>query len=309
MQNKAQRLTLKQLRVLDSLARLGSATRVAEALHVTQPAVSIALRQAEALLGTPLTQTVGRGLRLTQAGQAVAESARAIEAELLHLGTRLDALKGLRGGTLRLAAVSTSKYFVPKLLRGFLEQHGDAEFEIVIGNRATVLQNLHGGNADLAIVGQSDNDPRFGYTRFADNPLHLMVAGDHPLARRRRLAARTVLSERMLVRETGSGMRADLDLWLRDQGLTLTRAVVMRSDETIKQSVLAGLGVALMTRDTVAGELAAGRVVELSLPGLPVRREWHLAHAAGRKMTPLADAFREHVVSQMVHLRRTRSGP
>jgi DNA-binding transcriptional LysR family regulator len=83
----------------------------------------------------------------------------------------------------------------------------------------------------------------------------------------------------------------------------------MRSDETIKQSVLAGLGVALMTRDTVAGELAAGRVVELSLPGLPVRREWHLAHAAGRKMTPLADAFREHVVSQMVHLRRTRSGP
>jgi len=287
----ARRLTLRQLRTLDAVARHRSLTRAARELSLTQPAVSMQLKDLEAASGQPLYERVGRGIELTAAGEEVAACAAGVLAQLRVTQERLDALRGLRGGRLRLGATSTAKYFTPALLAAFQADHPDVVIELTIGNRAEMAQQLEGHGCDLVIMGRPPPGLDVAEAAFARHPLVFIAAPDHPLALRRRLSLRELAQERLIIRERGSGTRATLEDLFDDQGLELRVAMEASSNETIKQAVMAGMGLSFISAHTIALEVQTGRLAVLPVAATPVMRDWHALHQTQRRLSPSAAAF------------------
>jgi DNA-binding transcriptional LysR family regulator len=289
---------LRQLKIFEAVARHLSFSRAAAELHLTQPAVSMQVRSLEAAAGLPLTEQVGKRVFLTEAGAELASHARIVAQQLSEAEGALAAMKGLRGGKLNIGVVSTAKYFMPRLLTAFRAEHPDVELRLGVNNRSAIVRQLADNEIDLAIMGRPPQELETVAEPFAENPLVFVAAPDHPLARVRRIAPQQLAAESFLLRESGSGTRAAMERFLADHAVVPVRTVEMMSNETIKQAVMAGMGISFISERTIGLELAVGHIVRLNVTGTPVRRHWYVVHRAAKRLLPMAQEFRRFLLKE-----------
>jgi DNA-binding transcriptional LysR family regulator len=285
-------VSLRQFRAVGAIHKHGKIVHAAAELGLTPPAVTLQLQQIEAETGLTLFDRTPDGMRATTAGLAVLGAALSIEERLRALADELDAIKGLRRGRLRLGVVSTAKYFAPRLMAAFMAGLPEIEMSLRVGNRAETIQRLHDHDIDIALMGRPPAHMPVRATVFGDHPLVIIAAPDHPLASARDISKEAIAREAFLVREQGSGTRISLEIFMRELPFWLeTPAIEMDSNETIKQSVMAGLGIAFISAHTIASELETGRLAMLDVIGMPIRRQWFAVTRSDRAMTPSMSAF------------------
>lgn len=299
---EAPNYSLRQLLSFLEIAREGSVSRAAERLRVTQPAVSMQLRQLEDAFGVALTEPSGRNIRLTGAGRDFADYAIKVRGALKDLEAAMAAHVGLELGRLDLAVVSTAKYFVPMLLSRFGELHAGIEITLKVENREKVIGLLSRDEVDMVVMGRSPKGMNCRATPFATNPMGILAAPSHPLAKRRRMRFDAVAEHSFLVREEGSGTRAAMERLFAEHATKIKVKMELPSNETIKQAVMAGMGLCFLSLRTVRQELASRHLVLLNVPGLPVVGNWHVTCLESKKLSPAAKAFEGFLVNQGAEL-------
>jgi DNA-binding transcriptional LysR family regulator len=285
--------TFRQLQVFAAVARQLSYSRAAEELHLTQPAVSMQVRALEEVAGLPLFEQVGRRIALTEAGERMLAYANASADLMREAREALDARKGLRIGTLKLSAVSTATYFAPALLAAYTRQHPGITIRLSVGNREQMVRELTNNETDLVIMGRPPPELTAASTPIAPHPLAIVAAPTHPLAGARRIPLRRLAEESFLMREPGSGTRTAMERVFQEQGLNYRSTMEVSSNETIKQAVIAGMGISFLSLHTAGLELQARKLVVLDVVGLPVVREWYVIHREDKRLSPAATAFRD----------------
>jgi DNA-binding transcriptional LysR family regulator len=283
--------TLRQLRVFEAVARHLSFSRAAQELHLTQPAVSMQVKSLEGQAGLPLYEQVGRRIHLTEGGAELARFAREVAGGLEDCESTLAAIRGISGGRLHLAVVSTAKYFAPRLLAEFSRRHAGVTVKLSVTNREQVIESLRENQVDLAIMGRPPKGLDVEAAAFARHPLGIIASPRHPLARKRGLTLSRLAGEEFLIREPGSGTRSSMERVFAENGVKLASSMELASNETIKQAVMAGMGLTFLSLHTVGLELATGKLVRLDVRGTPVERDWYVVHRRGKRLSPLAARF------------------
>jgi DNA-binding transcriptional LysR family regulator len=253
------------------------------------------LKELETSCGMALYERVGRGIQLTVAGEELALAANSVLDALSGAQQRLDALRGLRTGRLQLAVVSTAKYFAPTILAAFAAAQPDITVQMHVGNRADVTAQLAENRCDLAIMGRPPSAVDTSGAVFATHPQVIIAPPGHRLAGHARIAPRALQGETFLLREDGSGTRAAMESFFSASATTYRAGMEAGSNETIKQAVIAGMGLAFISAHTIALEIDTGRLVVLDIQGMPVEREWHVLHRRGKRLSPAARAFFDFV--------------
>lgn len=292
------RYTLRQLDTFIEVAREQSVSRAAQRLHVTQPAVSMQLRQLEQAVGVPLLQAEGRAIRLTTAGEEFAALAQRALAQLKDMDDAFAGQRSLKRGTVHLAVVTTAKYFIPMLLVAFRRKFPGVDVRLSLHNREGVLDLLSRNEVDLVVMGSAPDTPPCAAKVFASNPMAIVAAPAHPLSRRRRAPLSLLKDEEFVVREAGSGTRAAMERLFAAKRIKLRIAMEMPSNETIKQAVMAGMGLSFLSLRTVRHELASGRLALLDIEGLPLMRHWYVTHRANKRLSPAAQAFKQFLIDE-----------
>lgn len=297
--NPLKHVTLRQLKVFEAVARHRSFSRAAEELHLTQPAVSMQVKQLEELAGLPLTEMIGKKVYLTAAGEEIARHARRIAQQIREAAEAIDAIRGVRGGRLAIGAVSTAKYFTPRLAAEFRRNAPGIEIDLRIYNRETVVRLLAENEIDLAIMGQPPQEMPTLAEGFADHPLVFVAAPTHPLAQESApIEPRRLIEEDFIIREPGSGTRAAMERFFAEARLPRPRAMELFGNETVKQAVMAGLGITFISAHTVGLECSVGRLKRLTVLGTPVLRRWHVVQRADKTLLPVAAAFRAFLLEK-----------
>ena len=295
-------LTLRQLRIFEAVARHLSYTRASEELHLTQPAVSMQIKQLEQAVGLPLFEQLGKRIHLTDAGREMERYSRAITALLQEASHVFDELKGLKRGRLTIAVASTANYFVPQLLATFCQRYPEVTVSLNVTNRKQLLQALMENEADLVIMGQPPGNLDLAAESFMENPLVVIAPPNHALAGARAIPLHRLEQETFLVREQGSGTRLAMERWFRENGVTLLTPMEMSSSEAIKQGVEAGLGLGLLSLHTLEMELALGRLVILDVERFPILRHWYIVHREGKRFSAVAQAFKEFILNEVTQI-------
>ena len=291
-------ITVKQLRLLTAAARGGSFAATAEACHVTPPAVTMQMRQLEDDVGLPLFERDGRGFRLTAAGKEILAAAEKIDSVLADCAAGLAGLKSLGSGRVAVGVVSTAKYFAPQMLAAFARTHPGIDIELVIGNREDTIAAFREGRLDVAVMGRPPEGVEVESALIGDHPQVIIAPPDHPLARRRAVAPRDIANETLLMREIGSGTRSLAEQFLARHRIKPRIGMEIGSNETIKQAVIAGLGIAFISGHTIASEINDGRLVVLDVAGLPEIRHWFVVRPAAKRLMPAAGALRDFLVAE-----------
>jgi DNA-binding transcriptional LysR family regulator len=298
-------LTLRQLRIFEAVARHLSFTRASEELHLTQPAVSMQVKQLEETIGLPLFEQVGKRVYLTEAGEELDRYSRSVLAILDEASLVFDEMKGLERGRLRITVASTANYFVPQLLAAFCQRHPGVKVSLDVTNRERLLQALQHNETDLVIMGKPPESMELVAESFMDNPLVAIAPPSHPLAGQKGIPLQRLQRETFLIREKGSGTRSATERFFVEHGLSLSSTMEMSSSEAIKQGVEAGLGLGLLSLHTLEMELALQRLVILDVRELPILRKWYVMHRAGKRLSAVAQNFKEFVLKesgQILHL-------
>jgi DNA-binding transcriptional LysR family regulator len=291
-------VTLRQLRVFESVARLLSYTRAAEELHLSQPAVSMQIRQLEDNLGLPLFERVGKKVYITEAGQEMYHYSRGVEQQLSEAETVLENLKGLRQGRLVLAVASTANYFVPRLFAEFNKKYEAVSLSLDVTNREGLLSHLEANDTDMIIMGLPPGEMDLEAEAFLDNPLVVIAPPGHPLVGQRHIPMETLQQETFIMRERGSGTRISTERVFEDVGIQLKTGMEMSSNEAIKQAVQAGLGLGVLSIHTLEVELMLKRLVVLDVEDFPIIRHWYIVHRRGKRFSAVAQAFRDFVLTE-----------
>jgi LysR family transcriptional regulator, low CO2-responsive transcriptional regulator len=289
------RVTLRQLRVLAAAVRSGTVTGAAGALGVTPPAASLQLRQLEETFQVALVERGADGVRPTDAGREVLAAAERIEAALAECADAIAALRGIERGRVAVGVISTAKYFAPRALAAFKRAHPNVEMRVLVGNRRETLDALEAFELDLAVMGRPPE--RFEVERavLGDNPHVIIAPPDHAAVGRRRLPLEALAGDTFLLREAGSGTRLLVERLFAEAGQAPAAGVEIGSNETIKQAVMAGMGVALLSAHTVAAEARDGRLAVLDVEGLPVVRQWYVVKRREKRLLPAARALWDHL--------------
>ena len=290
--------TLKQLQTFIEVAREKSVSKAADRLFVTQPAVSMQIRQLEDAFGLPLIEPIGRNIQLTGAGLEFLTHAIAATARLKDLEAVMAEHVGLKKGRIDLAIVSTTKYFVPMLLVRFGKLMPGIEVKLRIDNRDNILGMMARSEVDLVIMGRAPTTLDCEACVFATNPQAIVCAPDHPLSRRKRLPFDAIKDCEFVVREPGSGTRAAMERLFGQHGIALKVAMEMPSNETIKQAVMAGMGLSFLSLRTVRHELAGGYLALVDISGMPIAGNWYVTHLSQKKLSPAAKAFKSFLIEQ-----------
>jgi len=291
-------ITLKQLRLLTAAARGGSFIAAAEACHVTPPAVTMQMHQLEAQAGLPLFERNSRAFALTAAGREVLAAAEQIEVMLADCTAGLAALKSLESGHVTIGVVSTAKYFAPQMLAAFARAHPGIDIELVVGNREDTIAAFKSGRLDVAIMGRPPEDVAAESAPIGDHPQVVIAPPDHPLAKQRAISPQQIAGETVLMREVGSGTRLLAERYLAKHRIKPRIGMEIGSNETIKQAVMAGLGIAFISAHTIAAEIADGRLVVLDVVGFPEIRQWFVVRLVAKRMMPAARALRDFLVAE-----------
>lgn len=291
MRKSLMRMTLRQLQVFGAVCESRSYSRAAEEMALTQPAVSLQIRQLEELVGQPLFEYVGKKLYLTEAAEALRRASGDIFARLDSLDMQLSDLQGSLQGQLNLAVESSAKYFVPHLFAAFRRQHPEVSLQLSVVNRAQVIKRLSDNRDDLVIMSLMPSEIALEFLPFLNNPIIAVAPPEHPLCRASRLSLQDLAAYPLLVREPGSGTRKACEEYFQQKRAHFAQTVQIASLDALREAVIAGLGVALLPRHAVTLELAHGLLRELPVDELPLYRSWCIAYARGKRLSPVAQAF------------------
>lgn len=300
--------TFRQLKTFESVSRLLNFTRAAEELHLSQPAISMQIKLVEDHAGMALFEKIGKKTFLTQAGEQVRRLALAMLSQVKDCEDSLAALRGGTGGHLELTVVSTAKYFAPQVLSAFSKSQPGVTVKLSVNNREQVIQQLMENRVDLAIMGRPPRGLDSVASAFARHPHGIIAPPDHPLAKKKRINLKLLSSENFLIREPGSGTRTSMERVFAGRGVKPASSMELASNETIKQGVMAGLGLSYLSLHTVGLELAAGKLVRLDVVGTPVVREWFVIQRKGKALSPIAEKFREFLIEKGARLIQQTTG-
>jgi len=299
-------ITFRQLRLFLALAETGSVSAAARVMHVTQPTASMQLREVTGTVGVPLYEVVSRRVRLTEAGLDLARTARAMLGEWQGFRQRVDALNGLTRGRLAVSVVSTAESFMPRLLGGFCDRHPGIDVALQVLNRDGVVARLRDNLDDLYIMSMPPAELELDDCVFMDNPLVVVAPLGHPLAARARLRLADLKAERFVLRERGSGTRLALDAHFRRQRFTPTVRMELGSNEALRASVAGHLGLSVLSRHALGERPQDHGVVVLPVQGFPLPSKWHLVRRSSRQASPVAQAFKAHLLGAAA---RAGAGP
>ncbi len=296
--------TLRQLQLLEAIVRLGSFTRAAEEMFLTQPTVSMQIKKLTDTVGTPLFMHVGRNVEPTDAGREVYAACRTILRTLTDLEIKLADLKGLKSGRFRLGVITTAKYFAPEILGAFCNRFPGIDVSLKVTNRTRIIERMEDNDDDLYIMGEPGNAGLdLEATYLAPNPLVVLAHTDHPLVGQSNISMERLAEERFLLREPGSGIRDSVVKQFADHGLRPNVRMELGSNEAIKHAIIAGLGVSALSLHTLTLDGGAGRLAMLDVEGFPVERSWYLVHPKGRDLTTIAKAFLAFAVDREPEIR------
>ena len=296
-------LTLKQLRAFAAVVRTGSVTKAADELHVTPPAISSQLKTLRLLIGTDLLSKESTGLVPTLTGKEVLSLFERVEAAIESSAYRINAVKAGRSGVVGVAVVSTGKYFAPSIIAAFMQAYPDIELKPLIGNRSDVVKALENRSVDLAIMGRPPAQLDVIARDLGPHPHILIAPPDHPLVRKNGFDPDRLLDETLLLRELGSGTRALARRFMDQIGAGRTYPTIeIGSNESIKQAVMAGLGIAMISEHTVLAELESKRLVALDMSGLPIIRKWILVQPENIPLTAAAQSFQAFLIENRARL-------
>ncbi len=291
-------LSLKQLRAFSATVRSGSLTQAASALFVTPPAISTHLKSLEKIVGQAIYQRNAEGLDPTEVGRELLEAADEIEKVIERTRGRIEALNAGATGSVSLGVVSTGKYFAPGIVARFQQDHPEIRVRLAIGNRTEIIKGLERREYDLLVMGRPPAHIAVEREVLGDHPHVLVAAPDHPLVGDPQILPEDLLRETFLAREQGSGTRALMSRFLdRIGGGRPFNTVEMGTNETIKQAVMAGLGIAIISAHTCSSELAEGKLATLQIEGLPLVRQWFLIHRADREPTMATEVLRSFIIA------------
>lgn len=293
-------ITLKQIRAVDAVGRYQSITRAAEALGLTPPAVHSQIRLLEEYIGSELVKrTSSAGMELTSEGKIIQSLQKVIDSNLESSLAQINAMRRGLAGSVRLGVVSTGKYFAPALVAGLKRALPDIEVALIVGNRDDIIEALAHRSVDLVVMGRPPRIPEVKAVPIGPHPHVIVAPPDHQLVGRTDIPAADLLKETFISREPGSGTRILMTRYLDriGQGTTYD-TLVMNSNETIKQAVIAGLGVALISQHTVTDEIKSGRLALLHSPELPIVRQWFLLHRADQELSPAQSSVWDFVCNR-----------
>lgn len=292
------RLTLRQIQVFLAVCRLQGYSKAAEELSLTQPAVSAQIRQLEEVVGEPLFDYLGKQLYLTPAGEALRRAGRDLLQRLVSLEMELAELQGVMQGSLNLAVESSAQYFMPAELATFCAEHPAVAVELEVVSHAECLRRLADNRDDLVVMGLVPEGRALSFIPFRDNAMVAVAAPAHPLCKIRGISLLRLAEEVLLVREAGSGTRRAFELYCQQQQVIFRHKQQLGSLEAIKNGIGPFRAVAVLPREAVAAELRDGRLVELDVQGLPLRRSWCVVYPRGKNLTPVAGAFLRHLTGK-----------
>ena len=296
--------TLRQLQLLEAIVRLGSFTRAAEELFLTQPTVSMQIKKLSEAVGAPLFRHVGRAVEPTDAGREVHAACRDILTTLSNLEIKLADLKGLKRGRLRLGVLTTAKYVAPEILGAFCRQYPGIDVALKVTNREHILERLTAHDDDLYVMGQPrDVTARIETIPFAPNPLVIVAGVNHPLARERDIPLAALAEESFILREVGSGIRDATLSHFAAAGLMPRVRMELGSNEAIKRAIVGGLGIAALSLHSLTLESAGGRLALLDVEGFPIMRRWHLVYSKARELSLIARTFLEFAIAYEPEIR------
>lgn len=293
--------TLRQLRVFEAVADELSFTRASEKLHLSQPAVSIQVKQLEEGVGLPLFEHMSRRISLTEAGRIMYRCSQTIRSVLGDAGEQIDELMGIQRGRLDITVATTASYFASRILAGFARHYPQIAVSLDVTNREGLLQQLESNLCDLVIMGEPPKGKNLEYTPIMENPLVIIAAPQHPLAGKRNIPTEDLGEQGFVFREAGSGTRAAIIRFLEKKGIAIRITMEMTSNEAIKQTVQAGLGLGIVSRHTVELELATGQLVELDVKHFPLKRHWYLVRRQDKQLSPVAQRFESYVLDSQNH--------
>jgi DNA-binding transcriptional LysR family regulator len=289
--------TLRQLKVFEAVARNLSFSRAAEELHLTQPAVSTQVKKLEDHAGLPLFEQLGKKIHLTPAGIEMLHASRVIIAQFKEVEDTMTQFKGVSGGKLNVAVISAGDYFFPRLLVEFARRHQGVNLNFHVCNREELLEQLSDNLTDLAVMVRPPLDMDTVNEPFAPHPYVVVASPDHPLASRKRIAVSQLACEPFVVREQGSDTWNSMVEAFGGHMADLNIAMEIKSTETIKQAVIAGMGVSFLSAHTIARELQAGSLAVLNVQGFPLMLHWYVVHRRNKRLPPVAQAFRSYLLN------------
>jgi DNA-binding transcriptional LysR family regulator len=290
--------TLRQLQVFEKVASHLNYSRAAKELYLSQPAVSMQIKQLEGHIGLPLFEQMGKKIFLTEAGRELYQYSRVITQQLTEMEAVFDEMKGLDQGKLTLSVVNTANYFTPQLLARFCQRHPNININLQVANRDAVLQQLADNRTDLAIMGQPPEGLDITAEKFLDNPLVVIAAPNHPLARLRHVKFSQLAAETFLSRERGSGTRSAMERIFSDNRVQPHVSMEMETNEAIKQAVQAGMGLAILSLHSIELELETNRLVVLNAEHFPLLRHWFVAHRNSKRLSSAAQAFKQFLLEE-----------
>jgi DNA-binding transcriptional LysR family regulator len=291
-------ITIQKLRIVAAIAAHNNLTRAAEELSITQPAVSLQIRQLEDYMGGPIVERVNKRIHLTENGELLLEAAHDILSRIERLQSDVQRRKGEVAGSLDVAVVSSAKQFMPFYLGRFLRQHPAVEPRLTVTNRASLLEAIKENRHDLYVMGQVPEDLPVQAHPFLDNPLVVVAPAGHELAAQPKIPLKRLVEEHFLVRELGSGTRAAVDRLLKAKGLRIKPFMELGSSEAIRNAVVAGLGIAVLSRHSLQLELEAGLISILDAEDFPLQRRWYVVYLRGKYLSFAASQFLDMLLSE-----------
>ena len=290
-------ITIRQFQIFEAVAQHLSYTRASEVLYLSQPAVSMQMKQLEAEVEMPLFERMGKRLFLTEAGEELLIYTRNISQQLVELNDMMGEIRGSERGSVTIAVATTANYFALKLLGEFYKRFSGTNISLDVTNRESLLKHLTDNTVDMVIMGQPPEDIDVEATAFMDNPLVVIAPKGHVLAQKKQIPLSILQQETFIMREHGSGTRIAMERFFEQSGYAISSVMEMSSNEAINQAVEAGLGLGIVSHHTLELELALERLEVLDVESFPIMRHWYLVHRQGKRLTALMDEFKRLVIN------------
>ncbi len=291
-------LTFRQLKVFEAAARHLSYTRAAEELHLSQPGVSMQIKQLEEVVGLPLFEQIGKKMHLTTAGREIFAYSQSIGHLLDEAEAVMEELKGVQSGRLAISVATTASHFATRLLAAFSQRYDGVTISLDITNRASLREQLDNNQPDLVIMGQPPEGMDVESETFMENPLVMIAPANHALVKENNILLKRFEDEHFVVREAGSGTRSAIQRFFGEHGVSFHTGIEMSSNEAIKQAVEAGLGLGIVSIHTLELELETQRLLILDVEDFPIMRHWHIVQRSGKRLSPVAQAFKQFVLDE-----------
>ena len=295
---KIRNATFRQLQVFESIARNRSFTEAAEELFLTQPTLSMQMKKLTSIVGMPLFTQVGKKIYLTEVGEELLATCRSVFEKLDDFQQTVSDIKGVKKGNLKISGVTTAEYFVPRILGAFCQKYPGINVTLEVTNRQRVLQRLEDNLDDIYIVGQAPMGDHIHRVPFLENPLVILAPPDHPLANERNIPLEALEKENFIMREPGCGTFLSTDKLVKERSFSFKSSMALGSNEAIKQAVIGGLGISLLSVYSLVHEISGGELVVLDVQGFPVEDCWYLCYPEGGKLSVVGQAFYEYMLTE-----------